>query len=59
MVAPEQNSIVDMFRPVSLSELDMPAYRDWRDKRVIAMMRLGLLFGAHPIPKAGSTTRAP
>ena len=46
MVAPEQNSIVDMFRPVSLSELDMPAYRDWRDKRVIAMMRLGLLFGA-------------
>lgn len=46
MVAWEQNSIVDMFRPVALSELDMPAYRDWRDKRVIAMMRLGLLVGS-------------
>ena len=41
-----QNSIIDIFRAVRLEERDQKRFKEWRNERVIAMLRLGLTVGA-------------
>ncbi len=40
------NSIIDIFRPVRLEERDRKRFTEWRNERVISMLRLGLTVGA-------------
>ena len=41
-----QGSMLDIFRPVRLEESDRKRFTEWRNERVVAMLRLGVTVGA-------------
>ncbi len=41
-----QHPIIEMLRPSRLEERDRKRFGEWRNKRVITMLRLGLVVGA-------------